>query len=180
MNSYSWSYKLLHWLSAVLFTLMCFAFIGFDPQMSDADRIIMLVGHSSIGALLCVLILIRIGKRFVLKHPQPQHALPSGLTTLAKLTQLTMYMLMVLVPLTGFITANFHHLPVQVLGQIALNNHHDSALFDTFRSIHVVCIQSLIIVVVGHIIAALGHKFVLKDKVLYSMRPWFITKKPRS
>ena len=37
MESYSWSYKLLHWLMAALIFLMFFALLGFDPAMTDAE-----------------------------------------------------------------------------------------------------------------------------------------------
>ncbi|KZN30708.1 cytochrome b [Pseudoalteromonas luteoviolacea] len=180
MSSYSWSYKLLHWLSAILFALMCFAFVGFYPQMSDADRTIMLIGHSSMGACLTAIILIRIGKRFVLKHPRPKHAQSTAKVKMAKTAHYAMYVFMVLVPLTGYTTANFHHLPVQLFGSILLNSIHDTDLFNTFRAIHVLCIQVLIALVVLHIGAAIRHKLVLKDKVLYSMRPWFIDKNSES
>ncbi|KZN67771.1 cytochrome b [Pseudoalteromonas luteoviolacea] len=180
MNSYSWSYKLLHWLSAFLFILMCFAFFGFYPQMSDADRTVMLIGHASIGVCLAATLLIRIGKRFVLKHPRPKHAQSTTLAKMAKSAHYAMYVFMVLVPLTGYTTANFHYLPVQLFGSVLLNGNHDPELFNTFRAIHVLCIQALIALVVLHIGAAIRHKLVLKDKVLYSMRPWPIDKNSES
>ncbi|OCQ20842.1 hypothetical protein A7985_13680 [Pseudoalteromonas luteoviolacea] len=180
MSSYSWSYKLLHWLSAILFALMCFAFIGFYPKMSDADRTIMLIGHSSIGACLAAILFIRIGKRFALKHPRPKHAQSTLQAKMAKSAHYAMYVFMVLVPLTGYTTANFHYLPVQLFGSILLNGNHDTELFNTFRAIHVLCIQGLIALVALHIGAAIRHKLVLKDKVLYSMRPWPIDKNSES
>ncbi|RJE76771.1 hypothetical protein BGP78_12385 [Pseudoalteromonas sp. MSK9-3] len=171
MTSYSWSYKLLHWLSAVLIILMCFALVGFNPKMSDADRSVMLVGHSSIGTIITLLILIRICKRFILKHEQP----PTRIT-IAQLTHYALYALMVLVPLTGYITANFHQLPVQLFGSIALNGSHDIDLFNTTRFVHASCVKALIALVILHIAGALRHKLVLKDNTLYTMRPWFANK----
>ena len=67
MNSYSWSYKLLHWVMALLIFVMFLALQGFQVGMTDTDRIEMLVGHSSIGTFITMLLLIRIVKRFVFR-----------------------------------------------------------------------------------------------------------------
>lgn len=176
MESYSWSYKLLHWLMTILICLMFMAFQGFQPDTSDADRIEMLMGHSSIGSFITLLIIIRLTKRFVLKHQQPQHKLPARQAKAAKSTHYGLYLLMVLVPATGYLTANFHHLPVQLLGSIPLNGSADAELFTTLKLVHVTLVQLLMALVILHIGAALAHKLVLKDKVLASMRPWFAAK----
>lgn len=174
MHAYSWSYKLLHWLMAALIFLMFFAFLGFNPQMSQQDRIVMLIGHSSLGTVISMLLLIRISKRFIFKHSQPETT--SKFKKAAKATHLALYLLMALVPLTGYLTANFHQLPVQVFGQFAINGDHNAVMFNLLRSIHTTAIFSLIGLLSLHIIAALFHKFVLRDHTLYKMRPWFAKK----
>ena len=176
MKSFSWSYKLLHWLMAVLILIMFFALLGFNPEMSDADRSVMLIGHSSIGTIITMLLLLRIGKRFVLKHQQPQHEIASARATLAKLTHYALYLFMVLVPLSGYLTANFHQLPVQLFGSISLNGSADAETFATLRLIHSTAVKILIALVIMHIAAALMHKFILRDSVMYRMRPWFAKK----
>ncbi|MCW8877188.1 MAG: cytochrome b/b6 domain-containing protein [Kangiellaceae bacterium] len=176
MKSFSWSYKLLHWLMAALIILMFFALQGFYPEMGDTDRIEMLIGHSSIGTIITVLILIRISKRFVLRHERPQHELASKQATVAKLLHYALYLLMVLVPLTGYLTANFHQLPVQLFGSISLNGNADTQTFAALRLVHSTSVKVLIGLVIMHIMAALIHKFILKDGVLSSMRPWFAKK----
>lgn len=182
MESYSHTYKLLHWLMAVLIFLMFFALQGFQPDMSDADRTTMLIGHSSIGTVITMLLIIRISKRFILKHPQPQHELLQTQAplqaTAAKITHLALYALMILVPLTGYLTANFSQLPVQLFGSIPLNgfisgdSHTSAETFTTLRLIHSTLVKALLTLVILHVSAALMHKFVLKDGVMKSMKPW--------
>lgn len=176
MKSYSWSYKLLHWLMAVLICLMFFALVGFQPDMSDADRITMLVGHSSIGTVITVLLLLRIGKRFVFKQQVPEHNLAKMQAFAAKWGHYALYLLMVLVPVTGYMTANFHQLPVQAFGSLSLNGNADADVFTTLRLVHSIGVKLLMSLVILHIAAALIHKLVLKDNVLSSMRPWFARK----
>lgn len=156
---------------AVLIFLMLFAFQGFNPQMNQEDRVVMLIGHSSIGTIISMLLLLRISKRFVFKHSQPDTE--GKLKKAAKATHLALYLLMVLVPLTGYLTANVHQLPVQVFGQLAINGEPNSDLFNLFRGMHTIVIYSLIALLSLHILAAVIHKVVLGDQTLYKMRPWF-------
>ena len=176
MKSFSWSYKLLHWVMAALIFLMFFALLGFHPEMSNADRTVMLVGHSSIGTVITMLMMMRISKRFIFKHEQPKLHRLSKVATAAKLTHYCMYLLMVLVPLTGYLSAYFHQLPVQLFGSIAINGNANIEAFSMVRALHSTFIITLMILVSMHVIAALMHKFILRDNVLSSMRPWFVKK----
>jgi len=161
---------------AVLIIMMLFAWLGFSPEMSDTDRIMMLIGHSSIGTIITTLILMRISKRFILKHERPNNYSPSRQATAAKLTHYSLYILMVLVPLTGFLTANFHQLPVQLFGSVLINGTANIEAFTTLRLAHSIFVMALMALITLHIAAALVHKIILRDKVLYSIRPWFAKK----
>jgi len=152
---------------------MFLALQGFSPEMSDADRTMMLIGHSSIGTVITMLLLIRISKRFILKNERPALNIKSKQATAAKLTHYCLYLLMVLVPVTGLLTAYFHELPVQLFGNILLNGSANIENFTELRLVHSTFVITMMVLVVMHIIAALMHKFILKDNVLASMRPWF-------
>jgi len=158
---------------AILILIMFLALQGFSPEMSDADRTMMLIGHSSIGTVITMLLLIRISKRFILKNERPALNIKSKQATAAKLTHYCLYLLMVLVPVTGFLTAYFHELPVQLFGNILLNGSANIENFTELRLVHSTFVITMMVLVVMHIIAALMHKFILKDNVLASMRPWF-------
>jgi len=161
---------------ATLILIMFLALQGFSPEMSDADRTMMLIGHSSIGTVITMLLLMRISKRFILKHKRPALHTGSKQTTAAKWTHYCLYILMVLVPFTGFLTAYFHELPVQLFGNILLNGSENIETFTQLRLVHSTFVITLIVLVTMHIAAALTHKFMLRDNVLSSMRPWFARK----
>lgn len=171
MKSYSWGYKLLHWLMAALIILMFFALQGFYPEMTNEERKEMLMGHSSIGSIITLLLMIRLTKRFVFKHERPKHPLSARHARAAKLTHYGLYLLMVLVPVTGYLTANFHELPVLAFGSFNLNGTADAQSFTLLRSMHSFCVKALIVLVALHVLAALAHKLIWKDNVLTSMRP---------
>jgi len=161
---------------ATLILIMFLALQGFSPDMSNADRSMMLIGHSSIGTVITMLLLMRISKRFIFKHKRPSLNTGSKQATAAKLTHYCLYLLMVLVPLTGFLTAYFHELPVQLFGSILLNGSENIEAFTKLRLVHSTFVITLMVLVAMHITAALIHKYILRDNVLSSMRPWFARK----
>jgi cytochrome b561 len=135
----------------------------------------MLMGHSSIGAMVSLLVLIRVTKRFIVRSPIPKHDLAPLQAAAAKGVQYALYLCMVLIPITGILTAQQHELPVNMFGTFNVSgapmSGYDEATFLTFRSLHVLAINSFIFILVGHIGAALFHGLVKKDGVLRSMLP---------
>ena len=81
------------------------------------------------------------------------------------------YGLLVLIPITGYLTARLHELPVNAFASFNLNAGlpYDSEAFLNMRLIHETFIKSLMFVLAGHIGAALMHGFIKKDNVLKSM-----------
>lgn len=176
---YTLGYRLLHWAMAVLVLLMLFALMGFNPstgELSDSERAEMLVGHSSIGSIIAVLLLLRIFKRFIKRDAQPVHDLAVWQKRAAKAVHLGLYLMMALVPLSGYLTANLHKLPVMAFGNFnlnpaALNNPeaYDQAAFLAMRQLHEIAIFSLISLIILHVGAVLYHRLIKKDQVLASM-----------
>jgi len=170
-KSFDLGYKIIHWLMAVLVLLMFFGIVGFAQAITDEDRMAMLVGHSSMGTLISILVVIRVYKRFVKKDAVPNQHI-SKLKRQASLTvQFGIYLLLILIPLSGYLTANFHEFPVMVFGSFNINSDlaFDQDLFENLRSIHQLGIYSLMGLLVLHIGAALYHGIVLRDGVLGSM-----------
>ena len=173
VSKYDLGYKLLHWLMAVLIFLMFLAGQGFASATTDEETITMLIGHSSIGTIITMLLIVRITKRFVLKSPRPVHNLQSFQQKAARAVQLSLYGVMVLVPVSGYLTGRLHELPVTPftlinISQSAANGYQETA-YIAARVIHETSIKLLMVLLVLHISAALYHRFVLKDTVLASM-----------
>lgn len=173
LNSFSRGYKWLHWIMAVLFILMLFAIIGFADDMSADDRKTMLIGHSSIGITIAILVLYRIYKRFIKRDPIPELAITPMQRFIAKSAQYALYFFMVYVPLTGFLTARLHELPVMFFGQVNLSQSsvdgYSESTFMLFRQFHEFGTRMLLLLIVLHIGGAFFHKLVKKDEVLRSI-----------
>jgi len=152
---------------------MFLAVFGFAQATTNVAKIEMLMGHSTIGSLIFILLLIRFSKRFIFKSPRPKHDLSALTNTAAKAAHIALYALLFYVPVTGYLVARAHELPVLWLGQINLTKliEHEQSNFEQLRSFHEIGVQLLMLLVVIHIVAALLHRIVKKDGVFSSMWP---------
>ncbi len=172
-HNFDKGYKWLHWLMAVLILLMLFALLGFNDSLTKAERMEMLVGHSSIGSLVSILLILRVFKRFIKKDAVPEQNISQWQKRASKWVQMSLYACMILVPLTGYLTARAHELPVMAFASINLSNvstqSYDANAFLLLRSLHEWAISFLVIFLVLHIGGALFHKLIKKDQVMASI-----------
>lgn len=172
-SQYDKGYKWLHWLMTILVLLMFMATFGFAQATTDAAKVEMLMGHSTIGSLIFILFFIRFSKRFIFKSARPTQDLTAVTSIVAKVGHLALYALLFYVPITGYIVARVHELPVLWLGQVNLATltGYNSNHFETIRSFHEFGVKALMILVAFHIGAAVFHGLVKKDGVFSSMWP---------
>jgi cytochrome b561 len=166
--------KLLHWSMAFLIILMLFALIGFANEMSIEEHKEMLIGHSSIGSIISALLLFRIIKRISKKPVTFKNKQPKWQTITAKVVHFGLYLSMILVPVTGYLTARLHELPVMAFGSFKINaseHVYSESSFEFMRNTHEFSIVLLISLLTIHISAAICHKIILKDDVLKAMLP---------
>lgn len=172
---YDGVYKLLHWLIAGLMLLMLLAKFGFASAITVQDKITMLIGHSSIGSILALLILVRVMKRFIIGSKRPVQNIATWQRKVSGTVQLALYFCMLMIPTTGYLSASLHKLPVMPftlvnLSQVSTSGY-DETYFLFMRSIHENLIDLLIALLLVHIGAALFHRFIKKDDVMSSMTP---------
>lgn len=170
-KSFGLGYKIIHWLMAALVLLMFFGIIGFAQAITDEERMEMLLGHSSMGTLISIFVIIRIYKRFIKNDAVPEQNISNIQRQASFAVQYAIYFLLVFIPLSGYLAANFHELPVMIFGNFNINGGREfnQNLFENLRSIHQLGIYSLMGLLVLHISAALLHGLVIRDDVLGSM-----------
>lgn len=170
VKSFPTSAKLMHWLSAVL--IICMLFLGVSMIQSLAtwhNSAIKL--HQSFGVLVLLLVLVRLVNRLFIQTP----ALPSDLSAMqhfaAKATQVLMYVLMIALPISGWLMRNAAGLPVSFFGLFELPLLVDASIkaYSIYRELHAVMAWGLFGVIVMHISAALHHGLIRQDSVLPSM-----------
>jgi len=162
----------LHWLMAVLLIALWGLGLVLEELPKGDFRAQMFGLHKAFGALVLVLVAARLAWR--LTHAAP--SLPDSMTglevTLARLGHLALYGLMIILPLSGIVMSQAGGREVSMFGLVLptlVQPDHD--LKEAFEEVHEVLAWILALVVGGHLLAALRHRFVLKDDVMARMLP---------
>ncbi len=170
---YSKTAKWLHWIMAIVLLFDLTVAQQF-AEMPAAEKGEILMGHSSIGLILLMLVLFRLFWRY--RNPAP--VLPSSVADwqriAAKASHHTLYTLMVIVPLTGLYIADYSPIAVMPFGSFVLGGEGlTDEGFQAVRSIHEIATWALIAVITLHFAAALFHRLIRKDNVFQRMAPRF-------
>lgn len=165
--------RTFHWTIAGLLLLQIpLAFYMVDQPLGP-DKLGNYAIHKSIGLLLFTVTALRLAWR--LTHPAP--ALPAGIArwqqVIARITQLFLYALMFLMPLTGLLRSQAANFPVSffrlftVPTIVGVNEEFSKEL----SVAHEMQGTILLVLISTHALAALHHHFFRKDDVLRSMLP---------
>lgn len=159
--------RLLHWGTALLFVHQ---FGKFFHRINDGEHWLgSLVGplHGSVGTLIAVLALIRIGWGAA----QSQRPLQQGPTAaLSSIGHKTLYLSMLLLPVAGVLYVVGHGYPWQVFGvELIAKSGVETPWMISLGSWHSPLVWLTLLLVVGHVGAALYHHMVFKDDTLRRM-----------
>lgn len=170
---YPFSSKLFHWVLAVLVIgMLCVGFFMDDfPKQYKAVVFLM---HKSLGISILFLMIIR----FIWVHAKGKPALPTTMKLwekfLSRIVQYGFYILLVIMPLSGWIMSvaadkipvyfGLFKLPLPWIGV-------NKALAKLMAEWHETIAWILIVLIILHILGALKHHYIDKDNVLRSM--WF-------
>ena len=127
--------------------------------------------HKSIGIVFGFLVLWRLGWRVTHSVPPQLPNTPDCQAKVAKLTHGVMYVLMLLIPVSGFLGSSFSQYPVKFFGLILPRLWEPQPVFKDFLSeVHEFSALTLAAFVVLHVLAVIWHTVVKKDGLLNRMR----------
>lgn len=165
--------KTLHWLLAVLVPgLAAFGFWMTDLPLSP-DKLTYYSWHKWAGVTVFLLAWVRIAWRVT--HPAPP--LPASMGPLARIAahagHLLLYVLMVAIPLTGWLMSSAKGFQTVWFGVLPLPDllARNRELGDLLARVHGGLAVSLLVLVAVHVGAALFHHFFHRDDVLRRMLP---------
>lgn len=161
--------RLQHWLT-VLLMLGCLIAVwsheAFDK--SDPLRVQLMQFHFLAGGAIGLLTLSRLLTRALTRAPE--QAMTPLLARLAHLGHAGLYLLMLLLPVCGYVAASGKGVPVSLLGLLELPPMPvDKHVAKLFKEVHEGLGNGLIGLVALHIGAVLFHAVVLRDQVLPAM-----------
>lgn len=125
--------------------------------------------HKSLGITVLLLILARVYIRMAKGFPAFPSTLKAWEVRLADLVHKGLYMLMVLVPLSGVVMAVNSKYGIMWFGLPLLPGLDHPDVREAFKEIHEVVGAVLITGIVLHVVAAIKHKVIDKDEVMARM-----------
>jgi cytochrome b561 len=172
-NDYAPLSKALHWITAVIVLGLIPAGIVMTNIGPGALQNSLFDWHRSFGVLVFTLAIVRLATRIAHGAP-PAHA---GLTRFERAasaaTHHTMYLLLIAMPIIGWLMTSAYRVDVSVFGLFTLPHlqpQSDEA-FALYQRLHFFGGLLMALLVAMHIGAVIKHTFLDKDTVLWRMLP---------
>ena len=171
---YSAPLRLLHGVTAVLvvaqFALAATNALVYESRPVLAEAVVQ--AHLSIGAVVLVLTMIRLIGR--LSRPAP--VLPNDMSiawkTSARMVHMALYLLLILLPVTGYVKLAALGFQISVFGLVALPAlPFNTELAALARTAHLALAILLCLMVFGHVLAAVFHARLFGCPILHRMWP---------
>jgi cytochrome b561 len=166
-----------HWVTAVFIVGNLLLGVTMVGLPISPRKLHWYLWHKSTGLTIFALTSLRLAWRLVRPHPAPV-AMPAWQRRAAVASHVMLYVLMLLIPVSGWLYSSSTGVQVVYLGVLPLPDlvPKNKALADTLRLLHVALNTLLVGVVCVHAAAAFKHHFVDRDAVLARMLPFV---KPR-
>ena len=166
--------KTLHWLTLVLLIAAFTLAISMVNMPFSPRKLEFYSWHKWVGVTIFLLAVLRLAWRLTNPVPLQPHGMPRWQTRLAGLSHATLYAILIVMPVTGWIMSSALNLPVVYLGLIPIPSPFgvDRALGETMKVVHLSLAVALLVMVAILALAALYHHLILRDDILRRMLPW--------
>jgi cytochrome b561 len=173
---YSASAKLMHWFVAV--AVIALLVIGpvmkrLLPEGSLRDNLYNF--HEALGALVLIVMVVRLIRRMAFGAPTPDAAMPAIEQRASLWAQYALYALLFVITVLGWAGTNAYGDPVSVFGLFDFPAilGKDQPLSDRIFVWHLICGIVIAAIVALHVAGALHHWLVKRDSVLQRMLPGY-------
>jgi cytochrome b561 len=167
---WGWISKLLHWVMAVL--VVCQLALGWCAVTWPLSpfKLHLFIWHKTIGIVMLALIIIRLGWKLTNNTPSLPPTMPIWEQKLAHTSHGLLYVLMVFMPLSGWIINSAANMPFRFLGLALPAIVAPNPTLETWaKAAHFWFVMILVILLCLHLAAALRHHFVKHDTILKRM-----------
>jgi len=174
VESWNATAKVFHWaMAALIFAQIALGLVAVAWHVSPR-KLDLLVWHKSIGMLILALLALRLAWRLAHRAPELPWEMPLWERAGAHFSHFLLYVLMIALPVTGWVISSASNVPFRIFWTIPLPAiaAPDKAVADLFATVHGWLVTLLAVVLFAHVGAALRHHYVKKDTVLSRMLPW--------
>jgi len=178
-NSYGAVAKFLHW-SIVILIIAQYVIAEAAGELPDGlDKFAMITRHKSLGMLVLALVLVRIGWKLANRGLPRPVSMPRVQRIAAAAGHGLLYLLLLAQPITGWMMSSAANYPVTFFGlfQFPALVGADHDLHEALEEVHEALFGAIVVIAVGHALAAALHHVWMKDDTLRRMLPFV---RPRS
>ncbi|MGT2477468.1 cytochrome b [Paraburkholderia terrae] len=173
--SYTRTAAALHWLIALL--IICGFALGWvmtDIPGFTPSKLKYFSWHKWIGVTVFALAIVRVLWRATHTPPRLQADMPALQRIGAHAVHALLYVLMLAIPVTGYLYTSASNIPVVYLGVVPLPRliDPDPVLKAAFKTLHVILNDGLLSLVALHLLAVFKHQVLDRDDVLSRMLPF--------
>ena len=170
---YGISAKLFHWLTVALLMVQ-FALGWLMPDIErgmQPERLVNL--HISFGLVILAVVVPRVAWRLWHGAPPPDALLPHWQRVLSRISHVSLYLLLLAMPLSGWFFASARGWTITLFGVVAVPRlvPQGSTLGHTLGELHGTLSWVLLGMIGVHVAAALAHRFFFRDQVMQRMLP---------
>jgi len=161
----------LHWLMAVLILGLLALGLYMDDLPLTPAKLQLMSWHKWAGVTVFLLVLLRLAWRATHRPPAFPSTMSRPVRALAHAGHLSLYALMVGIPLSGWLMSSAKGFQTVWFGVLPIPDlvGRDARLGDLLQWVHWALNMALIALLVGHVAAVLWHHFILKDSTLSRM-----------
>lgn len=157
LDGFGWLTRALHWTVAALVLGQWGLGTTIANMQASLSNLWLFGMHKSVGVTILALMLLRLAWHRLSPPPSPLPGVPRWQLTLARATHAGFYILLVLVPLSGWIASGASGLDVVVFGGVVLPPlaPPSVAVEDAFILIHRVLTRVLLVLIALHVAGAI-------------------------
>lgn len=163
----------IHWLMVLLFIAVyaCIELRVLYPKGSEL-REALKTWHYMVGMLIFVLVAPRLAARFSGPTPGIRPEPPGWMQISANLLHLGLYILMIVMPLTGWLLLNATGKPLVFFGwELPILTGENKGLAEQLKEIHEFIGNAGFFLIGLHVAAAVYHHYIVRDDALTRMLP---------
>jgi cytochrome b561 len=171
----------IHWLTAVaIVTQFALGWTMISLRPPSYLHFTLHQWHKSIGITILALSVLRLLWRLLHRQPPLPATMPTWEKRVAKLSHVTLYVLLIALPISGWavVSASPLNIPTLLYGVLPLPHlpvladlPDEREAQDSLKALHEIGGWILALLLAGHVTAALRHHFLLRDDVLVRMLP---------
>jgi len=166
--------RLLHWVTALLVIAVVIpagVWIRYFEPADQAFKMRLYNLHESFGIVVFALVLIRLVYRWLYPPPAWPVATAAWVRLLAGLSHSSLYVLLILMPVTGFLATNAWGFPLKVFEIVPLPSPigKDEALAKALSFTHWCGAVAMGVLLTAHLLGGIYHRFVARDPLARRM-----------